>query len=88
MQEKEENNDELIQQIAMLESMAKKNMTKEAIARYGNLKMAHPETAIKAIALIAQASQLNQIPGPLTDNDFRALLIEIQRGKTTYNFKR
>lgn len=87
MAEKEDN-DELVQQIAMLENIAKKNMTKEAIARYGNLKMAHPETAIKAIALIAQASQLNQISGPLTDNDFRSLLIEIQKGKTNYSFKR
>jgi len=83
-----ENNDELLQQITMLESMAKKNMTKEAIARYGNLKMAHPEIAIKAIALIAQASQLNQISQPLNDNDFRALLIEIQKGKTNYSFRR
>jgi DNA-binding TFAR19-related protein (PDSD5 family) len=83
-----ENNDELLQQITMLEAMAKKNMSKEAIARYGNLKMAHPETAIKAIALIAQASQLNQISQPLNDNDFRELLIEIQKGKTNYSFRR
>jgi len=86
--QEELNDKEIMQQIIMLESLAKKNMTKEAIARYGNLKMAHPETAVKAIAVVAQASELGHIARPLTDDDFRALLIEIQRGKTTYNFKK
>ena len=80
---------ELMQQIALLESTAKKFMTKESIARYGNLKMAHPETAIKAIAMIAQAAQLGQLSMPITDMQFKELLLEIQhtQGKKQFNFK-
>ncbi|MBI2448995.1 hypothetical protein HYV49_01735 [Candidatus Pacearchaeota archaeon] len=43
--------------IEMIESFAKKHMTKEAISRYGNLKLAHPERALKAIVQITQIVQ-------------------------------
>ncbi len=46
---------QLQQQIELLETVAKQFMTKEAISRYGNLKAAHPDKAIQAIAIIAQA---------------------------------
>jgi len=91
MKNKEENQNfnetELMQQIILLEAIAKKNMSKEAIARYGNLKLAHPETAIKAIAMIAQASQLGQIQKPVSDEEFKALLLDIQQGKKSFNIK-
>ena len=79
---------QLKQQIAMLESLAKQKMSREAVSRYGSLKLAHPETAIKAIAMIAQAVQAGQLRETLTDEDFRTLLKNIQEGKQTYNFKR
>jgi DNA-binding TFAR19-related protein (PDSD5 family) len=72
----------------MLEKIAKQHMTKEAIARYGNLKIAHPETAIKAITVIAQAAQLGQIQEPLDDEEFKKLLSEIQKDKKTYKFRK
>ncbi|UCD21056.1 MAG: hypothetical protein JSW08_00720 [archaeon] len=79
---------QLTQQLAVLEKMAKKVMSKEAIQRYGNVKLAHPETAIKAITVIAQAAQMGQINQTLSDQDFKAILLEIQRGKRTFNFRR
>ena len=79
---------QLKQQIAMLESLAKQKMSREAVSRYGSLKLAHPETAIKAIAMIAQAVQAGQLRETLTDEDFRTLLKNIQEGKQTYNFRR
>lgn len=87
--ETEEQQDEarLMQQIALLETIAKKKMTKEAIARYGNLKIAHPETALKAIAAIAQASQLGQLIEPLADNQFKQLLLELQQGKKQFRLR-
>lgn len=78
---------DLIQQIAMLENIAKENMTKEAIARYGNLKLAHPETALKAVAAIAQAAQLGQISEPLDDIQFKQILLNLQQGKKQFNLK-
>ena len=88
MEENNINEKDLMQQIMLLENVAKKNMSKEAISRYGNLKMAHPQLAIKVIAMIAQASQLGQILKPLTDNEFKNLLIELQQGKKQFNFKK
>lgn len=88
MEENNINEKDLMQQIMLLENVAKKNMSKEAISRYGNLKMAHPQLAIKVIAMIAQASQLGQILKPLTDPEFKNLLIELQQGKKQFNFKK
>ncbi|MEM4703345.1 MAG: DNA-binding protein [Candidatus Pacearchaeota archaeon] len=80
--------EELTKQLVMLEKIAKQYMTKEAVSRYGNLKIAHPETAVKAISIIAQASQTGQINEPISDDEFKSLLIEIQQGKKTFKFRR
>lgn len=79
----------MMQQIALLETAAKKFMTKDAISRYGTLKVAHPETAIKAIAMIAQAAQLGQLSMPIDDVQFKELLLELQhtQGKKQFNLK-
>ena len=79
--------EKLAEQVLALEGVAKKFMTKEAISRYGNLKMAHTELAIKAIAIIAQASQTNQIQGKITDEQFKELLKEINQ-KKQFTFKK
>jgi DNA-binding TFAR19-related protein (PDSD5 family) len=81
------NEDQLVEQVAMLEKIAKTRMSKEAISRYGNVKLAHTETAIKAIAMIAQAVQMNQVQGMIGDLEFKEILREIQRGKTQFKFK-
>ena len=72
---------QLKEQITMLESVAKQYMTKEAISRYGNLKIAHQETAIKAIAFIAQAIQLGHIREKITDEIFKEILKNIHQKK-------
>jgi len=76
------------QQIALIESIAKQYMTKEAISRYGAVKIAHPETAIKAIAFVAQAIQLGHIKEKLKDEDFKIILQEVKEGKTKFTFKK
>jgi len=88
MDDKEINEKELMNQVLLLENIAKKYMNKDAISRYGNLKIAHPETAIKAIAVIAQAAQVGQIQEQLSDEEFKALLKEIQQGKKKFNLKK
>jgi DNA-binding TFAR19-related protein (PDSD5 family) len=80
--------DQIAQQVIALERIAKTKMSKEAISRYGNLKMGHTETAIKAIALIAQAVQTGQIREVLSDEEFKLILLEIQKGKTNFRFKK
>ena len=54
MAEQEEN---LEKNIEIVEAFAKRHMTKEAISRYGNLKLAHPERALKSIVQITQIVQ-------------------------------
>lgn len=78
--------EKLTEQVLAIENIAKKVMTKEAISRYGNLKMAHTELAIKAIAIIAQAIQTNQIKEKITDEQFKELLKEINQ-KKQFTFK-
>jgi len=78
----------LAQQIRLLENIAKQKMTREAIARYGNLKLAHPEIAIKVITIIAQAIQLGQIKETIDDANFKELLKQIQQDKKHFRIKK
>jgi len=78
---------QLQEQLVMLENIAKQYMTKEAIARYGNLKIAHQETAVRAIAFIAQAIQLGQIREKINDETFKEILKQIQE-KKEFRFKK
>jgi len=78
----------LQEQVLTLETLAKKHMSKEAISRYGTLKTAHPDTAIKAIALIAQASQLGQLKETLTDEAFKEILKQIQGEKKEFKIRK
>lgn len=66
------------EQVSVLEKIAKSKMTREAISRYGNLKVAHPEKAVKAIVAIAQAVQsgLNE---EIDDVKFKQILIELNK---------
>lgn len=78
----------LQQQIELLESIAKQFMTKEAISRYGNLKAAHPDKAIQAIAIIAQAVESGQLKEKLDDESFKKLLQELTPEKREFKFIR
>lgn len=80
--------EQMQQQLSIIESVAKQFMSKEAISRYGAVKMAHPETAVKAIAFIAQAAQLRHIKEKLSDDDFKTILNEIKEGKTSFKFRK
>ena len=71
---------EFAKNLKMLENIAKPLMSKEAISRYGNLKVAHPDKAVKAISFIAQAIQLRKIKETVTDEQFKGLLMEINNG--------
>jgi DNA-binding TFAR19-related protein (PDSD5 family) len=80
--------EQMQQQLALIESVAKQFMNREAISRYGALKIAHPETAVKAIAFIAQAAQLGHIKEKLSDEDFKTILNEIKEGKASFKFRK
>lgn len=75
---------QLQKQVAMLETIVKQKMTKEAISRYGNLKAAHPEKAIQIIAVLAQAIQQGQINEQITDEKFKSLLKQLEPEKKEF----
>jgi len=49
------------QQVHQLESVVKNAMTKEALSRYGTVKLAHPEKAVQTLVVLAQFLQQNKI---------------------------
>jgi len=66
------------QQIAMLENEAKKFLDSNALSRYSNIKIAHPDKALQVAALIVQSVQAGQLQGVLDDAQFKKLLIKLQ----------
>jgi len=69
------------QQVAQLDKAAKHWMTTEALSRYGNLKMAHPEKALQVAVLIAQFVQQNKIQKAVDDEQLKELLIYLDEKK-------
>ena len=63
----------------VLEHKVKNYLSKEALSRFGNLKTAHPEIAMKAVMILAKAIELGQLKQELGDDEFKSLLIEMQR---------
>lgn len=63
-------------QIDALEALVKARLTKEALARYTNLKMAHPEKAMQLLAILGQAIQQYQIK-LINDAQLKDLLTRI-----------
>ena len=73
----------LRKQIEQIEALAKRKLTKEALARYNNLKMAHPEKAVQAAVFIVQASQQS-----IDDGQLKKLLILMEKEKKQTKIKR
>ncbi len=68
------------QNISLLESVAKKKMTREAITRYGAVKLSHPDNALKAVLIIAQAVEQG-MQEMIDDEKFKQILLEINKSK-------
>ena len=69
------------QQIAALESAVKQRLTKDALQRYGTIKVAHPEKAMQLIIVISKLMESN--PGyQVSDNELKEILLRLQAPKT------
>ncbi|MCX6709458.1 MAG: hypothetical protein NTV63_00680 [Candidatus Woesearchaeota archaeon] len=67
----------LQQEIGMLEQAVKARLTKEALARYANIKIAHPELALNLLLILGRAVQGNQVDF-ISDSQLREILQQIQ----------
>jgi len=61
-------------QIELIEQNAKQFLSKDAVNRFGNLKLAYPEKALKACGLILEAVNKGHIKNQLSDQEFLGLL--------------
>ena len=76
-QEQETEKAAISEQLEMIEKIAKQKMTREAVSRYGTVKLAHPEKAIRAIAYVAQAVQ-SGLKEMVDDEKFKEILKQIK----------
>lgn len=88
MRKQAEKQAEAQKQVEVLEKVAKEYLSKEAIARYGNLKSAHPEKAIKAMTVLLQLIQQGYIKNPLTDEEFKNLLMQMDGNVKSFTIRK
>ena len=76
------------QQIAQMEEIVKQFFSKDALARYGNLKTAHSEKAIQLLLILFQAVQKGQIKGIIDDAMLKKLLSQMEPKKREIKINR
>ncbi len=75
------------QQVQQIEKGAMLWMDAEAKSRFGNLRLAHPEKALQAAALIAQFVHQGKIHKIITDEQLKELLIYLDEAKQENKIK-
>ena len=76
------------QQVEQMESIVRQFLTKDALARYGNLKAAHQEKALQMLVVLFQAIQKGQIQGKIEDSLLKKILEQLTPKKREINIKR
>lgn len=79
---------EMQEQLQQLESVAKRYMSQEAIARYGNIKAVHTEKAIQSIIVIAQLVQQGKIKEIISDEQYKNLLMRLTPEKKEFRIQK
>jgi len=76
------------QQIEQMESVVKQFFTRDALARYGNLKSAHQEKAVQLLVVLFQAIQKGQVQGKIEDELLKKILEQLAPAKKEFKIKR
>lgn len=79
LQEKSEEQ-QLHAQIAQLDAVVKSKLSREALQRYSNIKVAHQELWLQSLVMLAQLIQAGKIQ-TITDAQYRAVLEKLQPKK-------
>lgn len=88
MQQQSNEHAQIQQQIEQMESVARQFMTKEALARYGNLKTAHHEKALQLLLILFQAIQKGQIKSQIDDSTLKKILGQLTPKKKEIKIRR
>ena len=75
------------QQVQQLETLVKQRMTKEAVQRYGNIKLANPDKAVQLLAILGQFIQSGGIE-MIDDELLKKILMKMQEPKKDFNIKK
>ena len=75
---------QVLKQVEALERTIKQYLSKEAITRYGTLKTAHPDKAMQVLLVLAELIQNKQITHPLSDAEFKSILLQIQKPRKEF----
>ncbi len=87
MQNESDDEARLQQELASLEVQAKKILTKDALQRYSNIKIAHPEIHIKLLVMLAKIAQSGK-GIMINDMMLKELLSNLANPKREMNIKR
>lgn len=74
-------------QVQALEMHIKQFLTKEALGRYSNVKVAHPEKAIQLLVVLGQAIQSGQLK-QVDDAKLKEILAKLTPEKKEFKIKR
>jgi programmed cell death protein 5 len=88
LQQQAEEQAQIQQQIEYMESVVRQFLTKEALARYGNLKTAHQEKALQMLIVLFQAIQKGQIQAKIDDLMLKKILEQLSPKKKEIKIKR
>jgi len=76
------------QQLEALESLVRNFLDKDALARYGALKTAHPEKASQLLLILGQAIHSGTVKEKLTDEQLKDILRKITPQKKDTRIQR
>ena len=79
---------ELQKRVEEMELFVRRNMTGDALSRFGIVKSAHPEFALQAIVTLNQLIHSNQVNLPVDERTLKYLLGELQKQKQEFNIIR
>ena len=65
------------QKFAQVEGAVNNYFTPDALQRYGNIKSAHPETALRLIMVLAQSIQAGQLKQKIDDGTLKTILSQL-----------
>lgn len=88
LQQQAEEQAQVQQQIEFMEETVRQLLTKDALARYGNLKTAHQEKALQLLIVLFQAMQKGQIKSKIDDSTLKKVLEQLIPKKREIKIKR
>ena len=87
-QQQAEEQAQVRQQIEAMENAVKQFFTKEALARYGNLRAAHAEKAIQLLLILFNAIKTGQVKSKIDDSALKNLLERLTPKKKEIKIKK